>query len=48
MIFRFGVIVFCSIAFGALGSAQETETTINKSLIPIQAALGAAERSMEW
>ena len=37
MIFRFGVIAFCSIAFAALGSAQETKTTINKSLIPIQA-----------
>ena len=36
MTFRFGVIVLCSIAFAALGSAQETET-INKSLIPIQA-----------
>jgi len=34
--FRFGVIVLCSIAFAALGSAQESET-INKSLIPIQA-----------
>jgi len=37
VIFRIGVIVLCSIAFAALGSAQETETTINKSLIPIQA-----------
>ena len=37
MIFRIGVIVLCSIAFAALGSAQETGTTINKSLIPIQA-----------
>ena len=36
MTFRFGVIVLCSIAFAALGSAQESET-INKSLIPIQA-----------
>ncbi len=38
MIFRVGVIVLCSIAFGELGSAQETETTINKSLIPAQAS----------
>ena len=37
MIFRFGVIVLCSIAFAALGAAQETETTINKALIPLQA-----------
>ena len=37
MIFRFGVVILCSIAFVALGSAQETETTINKSLIPLQA-----------
>ena len=37
MIFRIGAIVLCSIAFAALGSAQETETTIKKSLIPIQA-----------
>ena len=37
MIFRFGIVILCSIAFGALGSAQETETTINKSLIPLQA-----------
>jgi hypothetical protein len=36
VIFRFGVIVICSIAFAALGAAQESET-INKSLIPIQA-----------
>jgi len=36
VILRFGVIVLCSIAFAALGSAQESET-INKSLIPIQA-----------
>ena len=37
MIFRFGVVILCSIAFVVLGSAQETETTINKSLIPLQA-----------
>src|SRR5205807_8037582 len=36
VIFRFGLIVICSVAFAALGSAQESET-INKSLIPIQA-----------
>jgi hypothetical protein len=37
VIFRFGVIILCSLAFAALGSGQESETTINKSLIPIQA-----------
>ena len=37
MIFRIGVMVLSSMAFAALGAAQETETTINKSLIPLQA-----------
>ncbi len=37
MIFRIGAIVLCSIACAALGSAQETESPINRSLIPIQA-----------
>ena len=48
MIFRVGVIVLSSIAFARLGSAQETETTINKSLIPIQANALSKFVPPEW
>ncbi len=38
MILRPVIVILCCIAFATFGSAQEGETTINKSLIPIQAS----------